>query len=157
MIENGAVDLALASTMPSKPILTSTMSVTPFPAQRSTSEDLIRRDALVTSGWSTPTPAQNSLSPPPEPVLSTTGVLFSVVLPNSSATAVAKGNTVEEPTILIWSRASAALVSATDAVSARAAAAAMARGVLVKARPPGVHPDGRGRAPARLPGMARAR
>ena len=77
------------------------MSVTPFSAQRSTSEDLIRREALVMSGWPTPTPAQKSLSPPPEPVLSTTGVLLSVVLPNSSATAVAKGKTVDEPTILI--------------------------------------------------------
>ena len=53
------------------------------------------------SGWPTPTPAQNSLRPPPEPVLSTTGVLCPVVLPNSSATAVEKGKTVEDPTILI--------------------------------------------------------
>ena len=48
--EKGAVDLALATTMPSKPILTSVMSVTPFSAQRSTSDALIRRDELVTSG-----------------------------------------------------------------------------------------------------------
>jgi len=43
--------------------------------------------------------------PPPEPVDSITGVLYSVDCPNFSATIVAKGYTVEEPTIEIWSRA----------------------------------------------------
>ena len=47
-------------------------------------------------------PAQNNLAPPPEPVLSMTGVLNFVVLPKFSATAVANGNTVEEPTIRIF-------------------------------------------------------
>ena len=45
--------------------------------------------------------AQNSFMPPPDPVLSTTGVLKSLVLPNCSATADEKGNTVEEPTMRI--------------------------------------------------------
>ena len=53
------------------------------------------------SGCRTPTPEQNSLRPPPEPVLSTTGVLNPVDLPNCSATAVENGKTVEEPTIRI--------------------------------------------------------
>jgi len=48
-----------------------------------------------------PTPPQNSLKPPPDPVDSTTGVLKSVFLPNRSATAVENGNTVDEPTIRI--------------------------------------------------------
>ena len=67
------------------------MSFTPLPAHFSTSLFLMRREALVTSGCSTPTPAQNSLRPPPEPVDSIFGVLKSVVLPNRSATTVAKG------------------------------------------------------------------
>jgi hypothetical protein len=67
------------------------MSFTPFLAQSSTSDLVIARDALVMSGWPTPTPAQNSLKPPPVPVLSMTGVLNFVVLPNCSATTVLKG------------------------------------------------------------------
>ena len=54
-------------------------------------------------------PEQNNLKPPPDPVLSITGVLKEVDLPNSSATAVAKGKTVDEPTIRIWSRAACAV------------------------------------------------
>ena len=46
-------------------------------------------DAFVTSGWLTPTPAQNNFIPPPVPVLSITGVLNFPVLPNFSATTVA--------------------------------------------------------------------
>ena len=57
------------------------------------------------SGVLTPMPAQNSFKPPPEPVDSTTGVLKSVFLPKRSETAVANGKTVEDPTMLIWSRA----------------------------------------------------
>ena len=57
------------------------------------------------SGVSSPTPAQNSLMPPPVPVLSTTGVFMPDSWPNCSATAVVNGNTVEEPTMRIWSRA----------------------------------------------------
>ncbi len=87
----GAASLLLASTMPSKPILTSVISVTPLAAQVSTSDCLIRREALVMSGCSSPTPAQNSFRPPPEPVLSTTGVGKLVLLPNCSATAVENG------------------------------------------------------------------
>ena len=58
-------------------------------------------DAFVTSGCSVPTPAQNNLAPPPVPVDSITGVLNLPDEPNLSATIVAYGNTVEEPTILI--------------------------------------------------------
>ena len=61
----------------------------------------MRREALVMSGWFLPTPAQNNFKPPPEPVLSITGVLKLVPFPNFSATTVANGNTVDEPTILI--------------------------------------------------------
>ena len=76
--------------MPSKPMLISTISVTPFLAQVSSSDFLIAREALLISGCWTPTPAQNSLKPPPVPVDSTFGVL-KLPLPNASATAVAKG------------------------------------------------------------------
>ena len=75
------------------------MSVTPFFAQVSTSPFLIRREEFVTSGCCTPTPSQNNLMPPPEPVDSTFGVLNFDPLPKRSATAVENGNTVEEPTI----------------------------------------------------------
>ena len=78
--------------------------VTPLAAHWSTSDFLMRRDALTTSGWAGPTPAQNSFNPPPVPVDSTTGVLNLPVLPKASATAVVKGKTVEEPTARIWSR-----------------------------------------------------
>ena len=97
--------LLLASTMPSKPIFTSVISVTPALAQASSSDGLIGREALVMSGVSSPTPLQNSFMPPPVPVLSTTGVFIPVFCPNCSATAVENGKTVEDPTIRIWSRA----------------------------------------------------
>ena len=51
----------------------------------------MRREELATSGWLTPTPAQKSLSPPPEPVDSILGVRNLVLLPNCSATTVANG------------------------------------------------------------------
>ena len=107
--------LELASTMPSKPILTSVTSLTPLAAQVSISLSLIARDALVMSGCSTPTPAQNSFRPPPEPVLSTTGAGKPLVWPKVSATAVENGKTVDEPTMRIWSRASALPARATTA------------------------------------------
>jgi hypothetical protein len=59
------------------------------------------------SGYSTPTPEQKSFNPPPEPVDSILGVLNFVVLPNCSATTVAKGYTVDEPTIFTTSRPAA--------------------------------------------------
>src|SRR5262245_11501104 len=96
------------------------MEVTPFLAQVSISESLILREALLMSGSSTPTPAQNSLKPPPVPVDSTTGVLNLPALPNCSATAVEKGNTVLEPTMRIWSRACAWPASASIATAASA-------------------------------------
>ena len=105
---NVGADLALAMTMPSKPNLTSVMLATPCRAHASTSEGLMRREALAISGYWMPTPAQNSLTPPPVPVLSTTGVLNLVLLPKVSATVAANGNTVEEPTMRMRSRASAA-------------------------------------------------
>ena len=57
--------------MPSNPIRISAILVTPFLAQSSISEYLIRRDAFVMSGESSPAPEQKILRPPPEPVLST--------------------------------------------------------------------------------------
>ena len=84
-----AFDWAIDS--PSKPTLISMMPLTPFLVQSSNSLFLMRREAFETSGWPTPTPAQNSLKPPPVPVDSTTGVLPAPDLPNCSATAVVKG------------------------------------------------------------------
>ena len=80
-----------AIVMPSKPTLISMMPLTPFLEQSSNSLFLMRREAFDTSGWPVPTPAQNSLKPPPVPVDSTTGVLPAPDLPNCSATAVVKG------------------------------------------------------------------
>ena len=57
------------------------------------------------SGYCGPTPLQNSLMPPPVPVLSTFGVLNLPARPNCSATVVVNGYTVEEPTMLMESRA----------------------------------------------------
>src|SRR3546814_20364142 len=59
--------------------------------------------------------------PPPVPVDSTTGAGNSPARPKFSATAVVNGNTVEEPTIVIWLRdwAFAAPASATVATAAR--------------------------------------
>ncbi len=67
------------------------MPFTPALAQLSTSDFLIAREALLTSGVFTPTPEQNSLKPPPVPVLSMIGVANLVVRPNSSATRVVNG------------------------------------------------------------------
>src|SRR4051812_23355945 len=65
----------------------------------------MRRDALAISGNCGPTPWQKSFRPPPVPVLSTLGVLNLPARPNCSATVVVKGYTVDEPTMLIESRA----------------------------------------------------
>ena len=70
------------------------------------------------SGVSSPTPPQNSFMPPPVPVLSTTGVFMPDFWPNCSATAVENGNTVEEPTMRIWSRACAPVADASSASAA---------------------------------------
>jgi hypothetical protein len=50
------------------------------------------------SGCCTPTPAQNSLKPPPVPVDLDLRRLELAALPNCSATVVVNGYTVEEPT-----------------------------------------------------------
>src|SRR5688572_792951 len=65
--------------------------------------------------------------PPPVPVDSTTGVLPTPDLPNCSATAVVKGYTVEEPTMRIWSRATAASANAKAPATAAAVDMAMNR------------------------------
>ena len=80
------------------------------------------------SGVLSPAPEQNSFRPPPEPVLSTTGVLKFVFLPKRSATAAANGKTVDEPTTLIWSRANA---NGVDTVDASATAAIAIRDFFV--------------------------
>ena len=77
--------------MPSYPTLISVISVTPFFSQFLTSLIFILLEAFVISGCSVPKPLQKSLSPPPEPVDSMTGVLKPLVLPNLSATTVANG------------------------------------------------------------------
>ena len=89
--------------MPSKPIFTSTSSVTPVEAHSSISEALIRREALEMEGCSGPTPWQKALKPPPVPVVSTIGVAKRVEAPNCSATVVENGATVDDPTIRIRS------------------------------------------------------
>ena len=78
------------------------------------------------SGCSNPTPPQNSFSPPPEPVDSTTGVAKPLVWPNCSATAAENGKTVDDPTILIVSR-----MSCAAAVPARKAARMPANAVFI--------------------------
>ena len=65
---SGAPCFDCATVKPSNPILISTMSLTPFFWQSSNSLFFIARDALVASGWLSPTPAQNSFMPPPVPV-----------------------------------------------------------------------------------------
>ena len=101
LISSTSDSTEFASVMPSKPINTSIISVTPFAAQLSNSPFLMRRELLVMSGCSTPTPLQNNFMPPPDPVDSILGVLKRVVWPNRSATTVANGKTVEDPTMLI--------------------------------------------------------
>jgi hypothetical protein len=53
--------------------------------------------------------------PPPVPVDSMTGGLKSPLFANLSATMVANGKTVLEPTIRIWSRAAASCARASAA------------------------------------------
>src|SRR5215510_7050145 len=65
----------------------------------------MRREALAMSGNCGPTPLQKSLMPPPVPVLSTLGVLNTPCRPNCSATVVVNGYTVDEPTMVMESRA----------------------------------------------------
>ena len=60
------------------------------------------------SGNCGPTPLQKSLMPPPVPVLSTLGVLNWPWRPNCSATVVVNGYTVDEPTMVMESRADCA-------------------------------------------------
>ena len=70
--------MELAKTIPSKPIFTSVMLM-PLEVHFLNSELFILREALVISGCLTPVPEQKSFIPPPEPVLSTTGVLKDVI------------------------------------------------------------------------------
>src|SRR5210317_1673419 len=90
--------------IPSKPTITCEISVTPLSKHNFFSLGLIARLAFVISGVLTPIPLQNNFIPPPVPVDSITGVLIPF-LPTFSATTVENGNTVEEPTIDIWSLA----------------------------------------------------
>src|SRR6056300_1142428 len=90
--------------IPSKPTITCEISVTPFSKHICFSFGLMAREAFVISGVLTPIPLQNNFIPPPVPVDSITGVLIPF-LPTFSATTVENGNTVEEPTIDIWSLA----------------------------------------------------
>ena len=65
--------------------------LTPFFAQSSNSDALIRREALVMSGCWSPTPAQNNFMPAPVPVDSTIALIPGWVRWNCSATAVVNG------------------------------------------------------------------
>src|SRR3982751_2534681 len=84
----------------------------PFLAQVCSPAGLMRRDAFAMSGNCGPTPLQNSLRPPPVPVLSTLGVLNLPPRPNCSATVVVNGYTVDDPTMLMESRADCAFARA---------------------------------------------
>ena len=64
---------AVAMTMPSKPIFSSTMSVTPLAWHMSNSDFFIGREALAMSGVLGPTPWQKAWMPPPVPRDSTRG------------------------------------------------------------------------------------
>ena len=72
--------------LPDMPITASVIRFTPLAWQRLNSLGFIGREELVMSGVLIPSPAQKSFMPPPEPVDSTTGVAYSLVAPNSSAT-----------------------------------------------------------------------
>src|SRR5690554_1795996 len=79
------------------------------------------REELAISMVFSPTPWQNWRRPPPEPPEPTTGVLnCGKLLPNSSATMLAKGRTVDEPAIWRVSRAMAAVEKPTARPVARA-------------------------------------
>src|SRR5690606_40238136 len=97
---------------------------TPASLHASISDARIRRDELAISIVFSPIPWQNWRRPPLEPPEPTTGVLNSGnALPNSSATMLAKGRTVDEPAIWIVSRdcAAAAPIDAATAIEATAA------------------------------------
>ena len=97
--------VASAKAIPSSPTWISTTSFTPFLAQSSYSDSFIRREALAMSGYCAPTPAQNSFMPAPVPVDSTIGAgIAGLALARLSATALANGRTVDEPTARTLSR-----------------------------------------------------
>ena len=77
------------------------ISVTPLSWHFLNSDSFIRLDEFVISGYFVPMPEQNNFIPPPEPVDSILGVRLPVFFPKRSATTVAKGYTVEDPTTLI--------------------------------------------------------
>jgi hypothetical protein len=111
------------------------MSLTPFFWQLAYSFAFMRRDALAMSGNCGPTPLQKSLMPPPVPVLSTFGVLNLPPRPNCSATVVVNGYTVDEPTMLMESRAACACAVPLRAQTMPAASEEM-RMVRVTVLPP---------------------
>src|SRR5262245_49877034 len=99
----------------------SMISFTPAWPQASTSVGRIGREELAMSIVLGPTPAQKVLRPAEEPPDSTIGDLnWRKVLPNCSATTLAKGSTVEEPATCTWSRANAGPAIATAASAATA-------------------------------------
>ena len=79
---------------------------TPFLAQFARSALEMGREALLTSGVATPTPAQNSLNPSAVLVDRTDGAGNGPDLAKCSATRVLNGYTVDEPTIVIRSAVS---------------------------------------------------
>ena len=77
------------------------------------------------SGCPAPMPPQKICMPPPVPVDSTIGEGAPVTLENCSATAWVYGNTVDEPTMRIWSRLCAVAAPAPRARSATAETASL--------------------------------
>ncbi|MNN76862.1 hypothetical protein D3C81_1932770 [compost metagenome] len=120
-------------TMPSKPILISTMSVTPLATQRSNSPCFIGREALAMSGVEGPMPAQKAWMPPPVPKDSTRGAEPPEVRAKFSATRVAKGKTVDEPAAQMPARAFW-LPGAPPSLSPQAASATRAAAQAVNFR-----------------------
>jgi hypothetical protein len=81
-------------------MITSNGGETPFFSQSFSSWDLICLELFAMSGYESPTPSQKSLNPPPEPLDSIVGKT-TLIFSNSPLIIIAKGYTVEEPTILI--------------------------------------------------------
>src|SRR5690606_31816472 len=105
----------------------------PALAQLSISESLIAREALAISMVFSPTPWQNWRRPPLEPPEPTTGAgNCANALPNSSATMLANGSTVEEPAICTLSRAEAEVATPMVMAAAVATQRALSLKVMVQ-------------------------
>lgn len=93
----------------------SVTSVTPDAAQLFFSASVMRREAPAMSGLPSARLEQNSFRPPPDPMLSTTGVSKAPPRPNCSDAIDTNGATVEE--LAIWMRSAAVAGKASVAAS----------------------------------------